>query len=565
MKSQNRRKTAFSGQRTAYRVSGRMYSPVLVYAIFIAVFILAGPAFGQGRLGFMVKPMKMEFSARAGQTVEKVLELRNTTTAASIIDLKLVELTQNENGHWRSIEEGEDVDRAGLYSCKDWVNLSGVDSVEVGPLTMATVTVKVRPPAGSRGFYLAALLASTRPTTRGAVTRERITIPVSFRFLIPLLVDLQGRPMRQKIELSDVGMTFREQSQTEPAATLVSMSIENNGRTYSRLAGSVMIKKLSAGHWRKVTIAEFKEVSIIPGVKLNLKSDIGRSLPSGKYRLTGQLYVDGRRTKPLEKEIDFVGDPSVTRLAVDAALELPPIVSITSIPGATRTTVLRVDNTSEEGVEIGTAALMPPSLKNIALGELKGDELVCAEWVKITPEKFTLRGGGRQNIRIITRMPRAEQMQANYYALLGLRATYPDGSSAGETTTLLNVGNKQVEAKPAIQPMKLALAAGEEANKYVVAGRFGNVGNVHITPRCSATITTALGGTVARILLAGKLGLMLPLEARDFSGVVDFSGVDAGTYSLNAILEYAAGETVATAIPIRVSVEDGRRVVEIIE
>jgi hypothetical protein len=59
---------------------------------------------------------------------------------------------------------------------------------------------------------------------------------------------------------------------------------------------------------------------------------------------------------------------------------------------------------------------------------------------------------------------------------------------------------------------------------------------------------------------------MLPLETRDFSGVLDFSRVDAGTYLLNAVLEYAGGGAVNKEIPIQVSIdEDQQRLVEIVE
>lgn len=113
--------------------------------------------------------------------------------------------------------------------------------------------------------------------------------------------------------------------------------------------------------------------------------------------------------------------------------------------------------------------------------------------------------------------------------------------------------------------MRLTIAA-MEASKYIVVGRFGNVGNAHFTPRCRAMVRTlTTGATVARLLLSGKAGVMLPLELRDFSGVVDFSKFMAGTYRLTAILEYA-GEPVAAEIPIRISIGPNKqRLVEIVE
>ena len=527
-----------------------------VIVIIMAVLMSAGPASGQ----IMVSPMRMELTPRAGRTIEIVLELRNNgPDEARIIDLRLVELTQWQDATMRIIEPGSDLDTSKLPSCRDWISLSA-NSVEVGPLRMVPVKLKIKVPGDARGFYLAGLIARRRlrPGVRG--------VAIVLRFLVPILVEIQGRPMRQKIELSDVGMEFREASGEQPATALVSMGVTNNGGTYSRLNGNAVVRKLSGEHWRKIATVEFQDVGIIPGAKLKLKSDIGRSLPSGKYKVSGTLYVDGRRVKPLEKEITFTGDPSVTKAAADAALNLQPLeVSIKNAQsGATRSAVIKIENASEDTVNVTAALSVPPVLKNVAFGELKGEDLTCAKWVKVEPEKFTLRGGARQSIRIIAEMPNSELTHARYYSLLGLRARYLDGQSAGKTTALICVENINVEVIHAAQPMKLTVAA-MEASKYIVVGRFGNLGNSHFTPKCRAMVRTlTTGATVARLLLSGKAGLMLPLEVRDFSGVVDFSRVNAGTYRLTAILEYA-GELVATEIPIRVSIgPNEQRLVEIV-
>lgn len=528
---------------------------VIFTAVIIA--ISAVPASGQG---FMVKPMKIEAAVRPGRTVERVLELRNASPEGTeILDLKLVDLAQTSQGNLQAVEKPSGINTPSSFSCLRWTKLS-TDSVTVEAMQAASVTITIKAPAGARGFYAAGILAQIRaaPTDK--------TVSIIIRFLIPIYVEIQGRPVRQKIQLNDVGMEFIEQSEKQPATTLLSMGIANQGRTYSRIKGTARVMRYWEGHWGNVTTAEFKELGILPGVKLNLRSDLARRLPSGRYKLTGTLYVDGRRIRPLEKEIEFVGDPSVTKLAVDTPLIIePPMLSVTCAPGANRAAVIKVENASEDPVIIEAVAAIPPVLRGVALGDLKGEDLSCAEWVKVMPEKFTLRGAGRQNIGVIIKMPKAESIHPNYYGLLSLRATYPDGQSAGQTTTLICVQNKMVKAKPAAQVMKLTLAA-DEPSKYIVHAKFGNIGNVHFTPQCKAAITTAIGATVAQTALSGETGLMLPLETRDFSGVLDFSRVDEGIYILKAVLEYGDGGAVNKEIPIRVSIdEDQTRLVEIIE
>ena len=96
-------------------------------------------------------------------------------------------------------------------------------------------------------------------------------------------------------------MQFLEQSQKNSATTLVSMNIVNKGGTYSRLKGNVNVMWQAGQYWQRVSSAEFREVGIMPGVELDLKSDLKRRLPSGKYKQKGTLYVDGRRIRPLMK------------------------------------------------------------------------------------------------------------------------------------------------------------------------------------------------------------------------------------------------------------------------
>ena len=529
-----------------------------VIVIIMAVLMSAGPASGQ----FIVQPMKIELTPPSGKLVRTAFEFQNyDDIVTQTVDLTVIDLSQRENGSTLIIEAGSDFDISKLSSCREWISLS-TETVKVGPLRIVPVNVTVKVPPDARGFYAAGIIARLRP-------RPRVTgVGLVIRFMVPVTVEVQGRAVRHKIELTDVGMEFREAAVENPATTLVSLGITNNGETYSRLKGITLIRKLSGEYWRKITTTEFQECNIVPGMKFNLKSDIGRSLPSGKYRVAGMLYVDGRRVKGLEKEITFAGDPSVTKAAADAALNLQPLeVSIKNAQsGATRSAVIKIENASVEAVNVTTAFSVPPVLKNVVFGELKGEELTCVEWVKVEPEKFTLRGGARQSIRIIAKMPNSELAHARYYSLLDLRARYLDGQSAGKTTALVYVENNGVEAKPVAQPMKLTIAA-MEGSKYIVVGRFGNVGNSHFTPRCGAMVRRlTTGTTVARLLLSGKAGVMLPIEFRDFSGVVDFSRFMAGTYRLTAILEYAGSKPVAAEIPIRVSIgPNEQRLVEIVE
>ncbi len=539
---------------------------VWVVCIFACLFILTTQVSAR-TMEFMVRPMKVELATRAGRTAEETIEIRSLDDKRFVtLDLKLVELGQTEDAYWKVIEAGSNAEpntiTSNSRSCREWIKLSA-DSVRIDPLGVKTVKLKITPRTGIGGFYYAGLCVQTRSASN--LTQG---IPVVTRILIPVLFEIQGRTVRQKINPTDIGMEFRPQAGEKPATPILLMGIANEGSTYSRLKSSVKVQSFLNGHWRDITEVEHEEVGILPGVSLKLKDDVGKSLPPGKYKLKGNLYVDGRRTKPIEKEIDFAGDPNAAAVTANVSLKLEPeSVSVTIVPGATRSAVLNVQNPSDSAMTIRAEAVIPPKLKNIAYGDMKGEDLACANWVQMTPDNFTLPAGKQQKIRINIKAPQVNELHASYYAVLSLQGKYQDGQSAGTTTALLNVQNKRVKLEPAIQPIKLSIAH-EEASKYAIACRFGNTGNIHITPRCSAKLMTADGRMARTTTLAGETELMLPLEVRNFSGLIDLAAVLPGTYRLEAILEYTtddgANKQTVQAITIQVSNENGGKMVEVI-
>jgi len=539
------------------RKQNDVHSHHIALVIAIAVLASAGPAFGQ----FLVQPMKMELAVRPGRIFKTTLDLQSLDpNEAHSIDLSIVDLTQWEDGEWQIIEPNTDFDTSALSSCKEWIQFRPT-SVDLAPMDARSVDVFLRVPPGIRGFYTAGILATLRARP------DATDITVILRFLVPLLAEVQGRPMRHKIELEDIGLELVEGVGGKPATTMVSMDISNNGGTYSRLKGFAKVRGFWDGHWREVTDSEFKGVNIIPGAEFKLKHNIERSLPTGKYKISGVLYVDGRRAKRIEKELNFVGDTTITKVATDAPLDvLPSNVLINCRPGATRTKAIKIRNASDETVNIQTGLALPGNLRGVAFGDLKGDDLDCTEWVKIQPESFTLRSMSQQSIRITATMPKSAAMHPCYYALLGIFSTYPDGQKGGVTTAHICVTDESISTEPFVHAMKLSPALKGGSQYYIVA-RFGNFGRIHFTPiRCRAAVLEETGRPRAvTALSSSKSDLMLPLEVRDFSGIIDFSNVSAGTYRLAAALEYAPGEVATKQIGIRVVPQGQRRIVEVVK
>jgi hypothetical protein len=547
---------------------------VFIIIIGLAVMLSAGQVFGQ----LSVTPMKYELSVTPNKIVKNILEIQNfDVNQVQIADIIVGDLTQMQDGSWDVIDpnfDPEDPNLAGLdltnydlsklSSCRDWVSVTP-STVTIDPGQGTQVVIDVAVPRRTKGFFGAGLLVifRSRPELGSAPTA-----PVTIRFLVPILVQVQGRITRHDIQLEDVGMELVPATTIRPSSTLISMDIKNDGGTYSYLKPLARVWNYTDEHWRMISTVEFSGASIIPGVNIKLRQGLQRSLPSGKYKIMGALYVDGKRSERIEKIIDFVGDESITDLKTDAPIDLVPgDISLDCTPGSTRLTSLKVYNASGETINIQTAIGIPPSLQGKTIQDLKGEDLDCTKWITINPQNFTLSRYGQQNITITSNMPDTAVAHPSYYSLLALWASYPDGQRAGVTTANICVMNPQVNVTPQIETLNIS--SSELSNsKYLFGAKFVNLSSVHITPiKCRAMVVSESGVPAAGGLLTSyEKGPLLPLEFRNYSGIIDFSNVEPGIYRVAASLIW--GENPADLsqkqIQVRVSVEGEERVVEVL-
>lgn len=524
-------------------------------AIIAATYLGISPAFAQG---FMVNPLRLEATASPGKSVELPLRINNTSTVSDqAIELRIADLSQAPEGNWLVAGPGQIPHDA---SAVDWVSLDGERIVVPAAATIEpTVTIKV--PAGTQGVYFAALLAETprQPEAEGLVVRVR--------FLIPVIVRIQGSPPRQRVDLDAATMTYQTADESGVApTTMAGLAITNRGRTFPRVRGQLLIDRQSGDRWRPVTKIDIPERGIIPGATVNLGDNLHRRLPSGNYRLRGLLWVDGRRAGTLEDVIEFVGDPNIDALAYDTILGLEPeIVRMDAVPGGTRATIVQVENPSEYSIRVQAAAITPNAIQGMALGEIRGDEFSAAPWTQIRPAEFTLRPGGRQNIRVVGAVPREGANLPNYYADIVLQGVYEDGQSAGTTRSTVQLVNAAVETKSNGIIDQMQVAEGDGPSKLVVQARFVNVGNAHVDPFASAQVLGPRGEHILRSSLSGDEGVLLPLAVRSYSEQLDFSKVDPGTYVLRATVNYGSGQEAAKQLRIAVANKSGVREVTVLE
>jgi len=483
--------------------------------------LATGKAWAQG---FSAQPMFIEADVPAGRQALVPVEIFNTSGVdGQVFRIFVVELGQAPNGSWMVLPDGMP---GGQWSASSWITPS-IETIILNAGEKAVVDLRINIPRTAAASYYAGVLIRS-DEIGGADVPMRLQI----QFLIPVILSIEGRPIRQQVAISDVDI--RLGSTSERARTSFGVvEVANAGRTFSRLRGTVQIDRMSGGTWRRVTRYEVPIRGILPGGQLVLEGDIERSLPSGRYRVQANLFIDGRRIAPMTREIDFQGDPAIDLVAYDTELLLdPPQLDLLAVPGATRTNIVGITNQSDRSVEVAMSSRIPPAMAGMAMGSIVGDDLSAAVWTEIRPETFTLGPYQRRNVRILSRMPAQGMDHANYYADLVLDGRYDDGQSAGETRTALRVRQQAVELQPRIAFQRMGFVEGDEPSQVALLARIANIGNVDIDPDPSAMLVDRDGRVIATPEFDVERGRLLPLGLRDMAGTMDLTGLPEGEYLL---------------------------------
>lgn len=513
-----------------------------IIGMMLVVLLLGSSAFGD----FLIQPIILKQQVSPGKRgVRLNLHLENLSRdTPEVVALRLGELTQNSSGVWieaRADDPENPVNISSLRSCRDWLTCD-TQGTQLAPWQRTPVTIVANIPAGTRGFYFAALIAETVPRE---MVVNGVTSMTTLQYLVPIVLEAASTPLQHDIKLTNVGLTYVAPTLDNPTAQVLgSLEIVNNGGTYSRLQGTMRVWRQSTrGHWTKAADLTLPDSGIIPGVKLNLMQDLGVLLPSGKYKMEGYLVVDGRRGNAISEEIDFEGDRRVVDTRDLASIDLDKEeLFIDILPGSIRQGSILVGNGCEDPVTVNAEFILPPHMLNIINGQgIKGDDLGCADWVTLQPSQFKLNGYGRRNLNVIVRMPATATKYSHYYGTLRLHTTYEDGSPAGTKTALVCLNNTKVAAENLIGSTTFTLAE-LTPSRYLVTAGFLNSGVTYVTPKCRGALTGPLSAIYKQFLMNseahGQTGILLPFETRAFSGILDISEIPPGTYRLTAVLEH---------------------------
>ncbi|MGI5819710.1 MAG: hypothetical protein ACOX9R_16625 [Armatimonadota bacterium] len=513
--------------------------------------------------GFMVKPMIVELTPSPGDAIRTSIEIHNNIGQTQRIQVRARELTQASGGAWQA--SAPENAPAGGRSALEFMEVSA-EELTLAAREGGRVDLTFRVPQRARGFYGAALLINSTPpdTAPGAVA-------MVVQFLIPIIVQIEGRPARENIAIADLDMRFIRggtravapgQTREFPPTTEVGMVIANAGETLGRVSGELTVSGKVDDTWRQVARIDLRQRSLIPGGEFTMTSDIGRRLPSGEYRLSATMRLGGRFAGRQERIIEFEGDPEIRTLMTDVPLMMDDIVQVEAARGGTRSTSFVIENPTNDEVHVATAVDVPRGLRGVALGELDGQELSAAGWVEINPESFRLRGGTSRTVRVISRAPADLPGHPNYYADLHIGAFYPDGQSAGRWKTIVHAKVPGAESSPAAKLENILVSQVEDG--YAVTAQFANVGDVHTRPSCEARLRGA-DAVELRAQMDSQTTIALPLAIMEWSGNLPLAGVRPGRYTLEVALLYGDRSTTG-GVEVRVTEdENGEKTMTVIE
>lgn len=520
-------------------------------AVLVAMCVFFGFSVAAAAQSFQVRPLIVEGDVNPGTIVEiPILVAPTTLLEAEAIDVQIVQLAQTSSGAFIAIE---DVPGAATpRSSAAWI--TAPDSIILDPPDVTTLTVTMDVPISATGSYAAGILLSIEPP------EDAVGLRVTVRLLVPIIVTTAGRVARQDVRMADASLRYQFLEQdiavdgntepdAEPVGTFVDAIIANNGGTFSRFRGNVWVDAATdGGDWRQVRRVEIGETRLLPETVITLPVSLGRLLPGGDYRIRGELYVDGRRTSPLTREVAFEGHPAVEGLLTDITLPVEPSVfEYSYAPGATRSGLITIENPAISPIEVSLSVALPEGMEGRASAAMRDTDISAVDWITVTPETFLLRPGQARNVRLLAVFPDADAAQQNYFAEITADAHYLDGQRAGSATGLVEVSRPDAVNVPALELTQLQVAATEAPATYGLSLRATNTGNMRLSPEISFLVVDAAGEAVSRGTLESDIETpLLPLEERAYGSAVNFGDLPPADYVLLITVNHA-GERLSDA------------------
>lgn|GEM_PF-3237522 len=516
-------------------------------------------AFGQG---IYVQPTSYEISAKAGNTYDMPLELRNNHSSGSdVVDMKIIYLSQDLSGY-QGIEQEKMTsgDLQKFPSCLSWIRLQGPTHLTLQALSKQSVVLRVTVPNGVKGFFGAVLeidSKDSRPTTG---------LKTIFRFIIPILFQIEGSSAKKQGVVVDGAAGFSVATKTRPAGTLVSCMVKNGGNVLARYSGTANLFQLINGRKRKIITANFDERRIIPNATVALSFFSPKPIPSGTYRIESAMVMEGIKLPAFSKDIEVLGDPSVKNAAADIEMSISPDpLQFDVVSGATRGLPFKVQNSGADPIVVDAIVSTPRSMVGVVGPLGTSDSFTLEPWCTQPITGVTINPGQERTLRILVSIPEGKLPNPYYFGELTVSAKSLEGVPVGSSSITMIARCKGVDSLTSIKSESNTSLAQLKPNIYGFTTPFRNFGNADIQPEFDAKIMDQAGLNPLMGLDAGESPKhILPLQPFRSNGTLDASLLKPGIYLLQVSAKVGAiGETKTT--PIKVSLLGSEHIVTIFD
>lgn len=519
------------------------------------------PAMSQD-VGILVKPVLLEVQPRPGERVTVPVEVRSTSPSAfQDVEVRLWPLYQGDDGRFSVVdmEATPDPPPPPGNLCLPWTSVDA-EGFRIPPGEVRTVRVTLSVPSNASGFYSGALIVQTKPEARPGV------ITIRLRFLVPILVQIQGRAVTRRVEVRSVNMTPVPEAPDAPAGTELAVALANTGESLASVKGSVRVFAMMNDRWRRVADVSLPERRLLPGGKAEVRARSEHRFPPGKYRLVADVTLDGARLPQLSRELEYVGDPDAKALVADAEMVLEPAsTDLRVAKGATRTVTVRFTNRATDPVVLSARATLPSVLQGVAYEQTRGEDLDGSPWVECAIPPGEIAPGRTVAIRLVTTIPaEAKFDRAAYFASVVVEARTSDGRLVGTAPVLVTIRNQTRQGEARITRSGRISVNRVEAGAFDATARFANIGDVPALVEWSADLLQ--GATpVASLQAPDRRGLeLLPLETAVFATRFSAAGLKAGTYLLRFTVTIGE-DRVESVTGIRVTEGPNGKEVDIIQ
>jgi hypothetical protein len=503
--------------------------------------------------------MSIEQNVRPGQSIDLEFQVQNTMPASAIsAQAELQFLTQADAG-WIGTppQELPEAEKRKYSSCLPWLKLDQ-STIDIPALQTKAFTLKMQVPSNARGFYSAALTIKNKPMNGGN------GIGVVLRFLIPILIQVDGTVPRRRSAVGDPRVLSMLPNEGSPGGTVLSVLAQNDGEGLIRIAGVLDLFGKVGDQWVKVSTVEVPIRRIIPGGSVRLTANLPKRLPKGRYRVGATLTSDGQRLPIFAQEIDVVGDPAIGTLQPDIPLVVnPAIIDMEGQGGAVRTSSISLRNPGNDPIEVKLSSVLPDKLSGVSLKAAKGDDYGAQAWTEVAPNTITIGPRQERKVRVMMSLP-ADASKPYYYASI-LAQAMVNGVAVGSTEILVTVKNTKASAQPELAVGgPIAFSMGDKG-MVTVNSAFTNVGEVHVSPQVKYLVKkNALSDPLLTIATQGDATIALPVSTTRFNGTFDLNKLKPGDYLVFAVAEYG-DKSVSASTTFRVRATKTGPVIEMIK